>query len=271
MREDIAKKLCERPRFGGGGKYQLRSERRKAKNERNWDSLPKKESMKRPNIKGWNGKYLNEYFPPLLGFLKKNVGRPWDKVFSEICQYLNPTSTVQKHVFDHLLRDFVETKPFFKKGSKIPYRSDFAYSNRGANDGLYEVRSFYVDPHGLLKDNDGDKARKRRARERKKGLRQDVRVPINDMEEYRRINGLWFHVWYKHLRTGQRGYDVILRKEIQVSRYGSWELERSNGKAMFKGKPMSQRFDTGFDYYRIAVDKKQVSKKEIRLEGLNKL
>ena len=86
MRDDIAKKLCERPRFGGGGKTQfIKHERRAGKDPRKWDTLPKKESMKRPNITGWNGKYLNEFFPPLLGFLKKNVNRPWDKVFSEVC------------------------------------------------------------------------------------------------------------------------------------------------------------------------------------------
>lgn len=253
MRDDIAKKLCERPRFGGGGKYQLRSDRRKAKNERHWDSLPKKESMKRPNIKGWNGKYLSEYFPPLLGFLRKNVGRPWDKVFSEICEHLSPSSTVQKHVFDHLLGDFVVTNPHFV--GKIPYHPEYRTS---------EVHWFYVDHAGLLKNNNSDKAKARRNRDRKRTRNQDKRKRINDHEEYRKINGAWFHVWYDHLRVGERGYDVIQKKEFQVSRWGCWELQRKNGKATKGGKDL-------MDTYRLCVDKKQISKREIRVEGLNKL
>jgi hypothetical protein len=52
-------------------------------------------------------KSLNENLAPLRRYLRGNVGRPWDKVFSEICHGLSVRSAVQKHVRDHL-RDFVE-------------------------------------------------------------------------------------------------------------------------------------------------------------------
>jgi hypothetical protein len=254
MREDIAKKLLEPPRYGGGGKHQLRSDRRAGKDSRKWESLPQKESMRAPNIRGWNGKYYNATSAPLRGFLKKNVGRPWNKVYSELCAALRPTAAVRRHVFDHLVPNYVTLKPIFRKGSKVPY-----------NQWGGEVRGFYVDPHGLLKNNDSDKAKKRRSRDRRRRYREDVRKTLNDFEEYRKINGSWFHVTYKHLRAGESGYDVILRKEIMIGRWGCHELSNSNGQATRMGSPV------GWDRYRVAVAKRQVSKKEVKREGLNKL
>jgi hypothetical protein len=47
---------------------------------------------------------------PLRRFLKRQVGRPWDKVYSEIAAHLRADNTVRQHVRDHL-RNFVAVKP----------------------------------------------------------------------------------------------------------------------------------------------------------------
>ena len=257
MRDDIAKKLCERPRYGGGGKYNLKAARRAGKNPNNWNDLPKKESMRRVNIKNWNAKYLNEYFPPLLGFLKKNVGRPWNKVFSEICQNLNPSSTVHKHVFDHLLRDFVETKPIWKDGSNIPY-----------NEYGSEISWYYVDRHGFLRDNSVKRKRRsnkeRAKRRRQRDLEARRRVPIHSKKEYRYWRGAWFIVEYVHIGKGESAYDVMFREEMAYGRWGNSSLDREHGYPMH-GK------ERIFDKCRVAVSKRQLSKREIRRQGLNKL
>lgn len=260
MRDDIAKKILEPPRYGGGGKNQFKKhERRAGKDPRKWDTLPKKESMKRPNIRGWNGKYFNATTTPLDGFLRKSVGRPWDKVYSEICSALRPTSATLKRVFSYLIPNMVELHPYFKEGSNIPYNPGW-----GPRYARSEVWGFYVDRHGLLKDNGSPKAKLRQARNYIKRSRDASRRRINDFEEYRKLNGSWFHVWYKNVREGESGYDVILRKEIMVGRWGSPELERSNGVATHMGKRL------GWGRYRVAVEKRQISKKEIKREGLNK-
>lgn len=262
MRDDIAKKMLEPPRYGGGGKHQFKKhERRAGKDPRRWDNLPKKGSMKRPNISGWNGKYFNATTAPLDGFLRKNVGRPWDKVYSEIRSALRPTNATRKHVLSYLVPNMVELKPFFEEGSNIPYDPIC----RGRKWGRTEVSGFYVDRHGLLKNN-WDKAKKRQARARK-NYRRDDRKRINDLEEYRKIKGAWFHVWYKNIRRGESGYDVILRKEIVIGHWGNWELERSNGKATHNGDPL-HFYESRL---RVCIQKKQISRKEIRREGLNKL
>jgi len=259
MREDIAKKLCERPRYGGGGKYQLKSDRRRGNNPRNYDSLPKKESMRAVNIRGYNGKYLNEFFPPLLGFLRKNVNRPWDKVYSEVCKHLNPSSTTQKHVFDHLLKHFVTLKPMYKEGSNVPYEVGWG--------GLREISGhYYVDKHGLLKAADTPKARKRWEKIRKARYEayHNSRRPISGLEDYRRLDGIWYRILYRNLHVGESGYDVILRKEFVIGRYTNHTLDQENGVAttltgeqLFGGR------------CRLAVAKRQISKKEIARHKLN--
>src|SRR5262245_46157414 len=67
-------------------------------------SPPRREGMKKRY--GSNRKYFNEHLGPLRRFLNSNVGRPWDKVYSEICQHVDRGNVVQKHILTHLF-DYV--------------------------------------------------------------------------------------------------------------------------------------------------------------------
>jgi hypothetical protein len=53
-----------------------------------------------------SAKELNENLSPLRRYLERQVGRPWNKVYSEIAEHLRPDNVVQQHVRDHL-RNFV--------------------------------------------------------------------------------------------------------------------------------------------------------------------
>lgn len=254
MRPDIAKKLVERPRFGGGGKAKLIAERRKGKNPDKWEELPQKESCKKVNIPYYNGKYLNEYFAPLKGFLRKSVGRPWDKVNSEVRALLSPKSPTQNHVLDHLYRDFVELTPVWIDGEPCDHRFGSGGTHRPLGGG-----DLYVDQHGILRA-----VKIRRSKPRPK---PEVRKVINDLEEYRRINDSWFWVKYKHLYPGEKGFDVILGKEYTTNEWGCAALEHSNGECLRGG----ERIHPWPKQVRLAVEKRQVSKRTIRTEGLNLL
>lgn len=70
--------------------------------ERDIEEAPKRLGM----AAGHREKWLNENLAPLARFLRGQVGRPWNKVRSEIAAHLSVGSAVQKHVLDHL-RDFV--------------------------------------------------------------------------------------------------------------------------------------------------------------------
>ena len=57
-------------------------------------------------------KWLSENLAPLRRFLVRQVGRPWNDVYAEICAQIGLRSAVQKHVLDHL-RHYVELHPVF--------------------------------------------------------------------------------------------------------------------------------------------------------------
>src|SRR5713226_10677218 len=102
MREDMSRVIVERPRLGGGRTRKGRT--------RPLEDLPKQEGMQRPHMRSGDWKMLNENLAPLRRYLERQVGRPWDKVYSEIARHLRVDNAVQQHVRDHL-SDFVAVKP----------------------------------------------------------------------------------------------------------------------------------------------------------------
>ena len=98
MRRDMAKVIVERSRRGGDGGRSVPL--------KGWyknvplEDRPTKEGMRRPY--GWSRKELNENLEPLKRYLRRQVGRPWNDVYSEISQHLRPTDAVQQHVRDHV-------------------------------------------------------------------------------------------------------------------------------------------------------------------------
>lgn len=74
---------------------------------------------------------------PLTRYLRSQVGRAWDDVYSEISRCLRPTSAVQRHVRDHLW-DFVSQYICFHDG--LPYDQTRRYWR-------YPVSHFYVCPN----------------------------------------------------------------------------------------------------------------------------
>jgi hypothetical protein len=103
MRQDMPAVIVERPRWG------LRHCSRGVPGERNAsiEVLPTKEGMRRRHTLNGTRRELNENLRPLERYLRKQVGRPWNAVYRDICARLRPTSAVQLHVRQHLW-DYVE-------------------------------------------------------------------------------------------------------------------------------------------------------------------
>lgn len=103
MRSDMHKVIVERPRRGGRGRVRgHRAEKNAA-----LEDLPSKEGVRRRHALSGSRKELNEHLAPLERYLRKQVGRPWDLVYGDICAGLKITSAVQLHVRQHLW-DYVE-------------------------------------------------------------------------------------------------------------------------------------------------------------------
>jgi hypothetical protein len=180
MREDMSRVIVERPRLGGG---RTRKGRAGA-----LDDLPKQEGMRRPHLRSGDPKMLNENLAPLRRYLERQVGRPWNKVYSEIARHLRVDSTVQQHVRGHL-SDFVAVNP-----RRLSGRWYLAGGGTERWDRLWYQR-LYVDPmDGLLKRTDRLPEAKalRRARQRKP--EPPDRIALTADRELRRIDGLWYEI-----------------------------------------------------------------------------
>ncbi|WP_295691453.1 hypothetical protein [uncultured Maricaulis sp.] len=140
MRDDMFKVIVERPRWG------WRSQKlRRGKLNRAGDTLPKKQGLKRQRQENrTQSKWLNENLAPLKRFLGQQVGRPWDKVYAEICENLSPDHTVKQHVREHVF-DFVKRPRIGRDGEWIWNTPRYL--------GLHpRVGELYIHPHdGLLK------------------------------------------------------------------------------------------------------------------------
>jgi hypothetical protein len=94
----MAKVLVERSRVGDVGNYGQKRAKRKDYS----DEAPLREGMRRPHILNHGGKALNENLSPLKKFLRSQVGRPWDKVYSDLNKHVKVSNAVQAHVRQHL-------------------------------------------------------------------------------------------------------------------------------------------------------------------------
>jgi len=145
MRKDMDKVLVTTPRVGSSMKNREVKEARRSARERDYDNLPRNSSMK-PKSRKWDErKQLNEYLNPLVRYLAKNCGRPWDKVYSEICENMDRRGAVQDHIFQHLF-DYVELYPIFKDGK--PHSTGYRGLSRLHKSGW----TFYVDKAGALRE-----------------------------------------------------------------------------------------------------------------------
>lgn len=180
MREDMHKVVIERPRAHSSWGYRAERPRLKGIDIEKLDDLPKKQGMRAPYDSWDTRKDFSDLLGPLRGFLISNVGRPWDKVYSEIRERLNPNSTPQIHIMNHLWQ-------MVERNVKIDADGVMRVNGRY---GRYEVSpgDMYVHPRtGIL-------CRVPERRSPWKGKRKtnpDIKV-IGPEQELHKINGVWF-------------------------------------------------------------------------------
>lgn len=220
----------ERPRIKSWGE----SKGRLKEYYDDWENSPSHESMKFRH-RG-HRKSLNENLAPLKRYLLKQVGRPWNKVYSEICQNINVTNTVQAHIRQHL-PDFVALHVVLI--DKKPY------SRQRWRGGLHPVwEPTYVHPvTGILCKSP---ARKKYKYQPTTKFQQ---IKIDDTHKYVKIDDLWYEVEFKPIT-----------KELwaRCRTFGTYPRDivfnHSNAHEYIK--------EWGGDMY--AVSKRSVSKKELK-------
>jgi hypothetical protein len=167
---------------------------------------------------GYGYRDLNENLNPLQRYLRSQVGRPWDKVYSEIAGTIDRRNTVQQHVYQHL-HQFVAVKVAWKDGQLV---------DLGAYSGVKEVlQELYVDPRtGLLRVNKSYRTWGQRSRERAREYEAEVharRRIVDKVTELHLIEGEWYEIRFAPLPPGEWTNVVVRgrteRKLVWEQRY----------------------------------------------------
>lgn len=192
MRHDMGKVITERERGGSSAKSAKDGVSVKwGGHDADYDDQPKRGKISRYSQYGYSHKEFTDVLSPLHGFIRKQVGRPWDKIYSEMCQILDKGKVTHKHVFDHV---------FGWVGRTVIHCADGIYREPDNISGFYDAQGkwqitsmapeFYVHPRtGLLRKNKVETKAMRKARYSKP--KQNDLIDFGNYE-YRKVGGIWF-------------------------------------------------------------------------------
>lgn len=183
-------------------------------------------SMGRSRQYGSAQKWQDEYLAPLRRYLKKQVGRPWNEVYSEIRATVKPDSTVRYHIYQHMEWEvakhveYIEGQPYFKPCNR----------NR-----LFPVTGLYICPDSGLLKYIPPPPRKQKSKAKRSPI---TKLPITRDRWYELIDGQWYeisiHRWSEKVPNTVRQKNGQLNTELEEKEFTS-------------------------------VHKKQLSKKELKL------
>ena len=156
------------------------------------DSLPERQGMKK-RVRGWGAEF-GDRINPLRRWLHKNVGRPWDKVFSEFCEFADSRNIRGRHLHEHL---WMEVDTWNEREALLGSR-------------WRRASGFYIDKKGFL----------RGTLEWRKSQREPNRDPDKCQigeRRFERINNCWFEAWYVQEERPHKRWDFM--KQANVVEY----------------------------------------------------
>ncbi|MEH2137304.1 hypothetical protein [Nostoc sp.] len=176
-------------------------------------------------------KYLSDHLGPLRRFLRSQVGQPWNEVYSQLCQRLDPNTMAGQHVIDHVW-DYVERYVEIIDGGfySKPYQGYGMQLNTNHRD------QFYIHPEtGIL-----CAVEKVPRKQKQKQEKTDILI-IDNYHEYQKLNEIWYLITFEDIPPVQTHYVMdAVKGKIYYSA------------ATYRGQTI------------YAVSKKQCNKKEIR-------
>lgn len=216
MRDDMSKVLVESPRSGRAYARVIEGSRRRHRNRIDPDGEggPRHAGMRGGSFRT---KWFGEHLGPLFAYLRKQVSRPWAKVYGELCANLDKRNVVQAHLFQHI-DDKVETRTF--------WRDDEVWVRtwRGFEPLAKSRAEMFVHPRtGILLVNRARLVELRREREQR-ALRAaqphpDRRTGLPGMApdcQWHRIDGIWYELAMCMLHRGDSAFDVVLKRQVDL-------------------------------------------------------
>ena len=250
MRADMSKVLVEEPRSGRAFARAIAGSRRQLRQrpDRDGESAPARFGMKA----GYRSKWFGEHLGPLYRWLRGQVDRPWDKVYSELCATLDRRSVVQAHLFEHI-GDEVALETVWQDGqvwTRGWRQLEPLSENRAA---------LYVHPRtGILLENRARTIARRERRQARvtqaqaRAQERRIGAPLPADVQWHRLDGLWYEVRLlplDHDGAGVPVFDVVLKRVVDA-RHQSL---------------LGERYDRVGVY---AAAKRQLDRKTLRRHGL---
>jgi hypothetical protein len=173
-----------------------------------WDleALPQKEAL---SWRRYGSKDFSDNLAPLYRFLRSSIGRPWNKVWADMCAAISFDNAVQKHILGHV---FGIVEAHVELRGTEPYPSSRSWRHRVGMPlrGSGRWPSLYVCPKsGLLKQA------KHIRRKKPKPLPDPGIVWLGSMERLHRVQGVWYR---EVLKRDDKGALVVVSKRQLNSR-----------------------------------------------------
>lgn len=274
MRNDMGKVIIERPRYGMRIKQPKGSKKNTPKID--LEDQPKNEKIRRKWISNWNdSKRSTDVLGPLAGYVRKQIGRPFSKVFSEISKVLRPTGLTGSHAQDHLWRMLITKVVIDEQGR--PCHSDMPrFKDKKENIYLPIISTkysdiAYVDPRdGIIK-----------ASPKERTFKKKLEIPYVIWEEknedgaigYKQIKGIWYEITFEKVRK-QKKTEVKTMTYSKMKFYRDVETITNPSDCLLKttsivfGLKDSDLYSLyGTNKY-VGISKRQLNKKEIKKFGL---
>ena len=209
MRADMHKVVVERERHGSTRKSRKWGQRLTFIPDADYDGQPTFVSSARGRQYGCDSKGFSDVLGPLKGFLRSNLGRPWDKVFSELRQGLDVRKVTGRHIFDHL-------ESMVEKECSIGADQELCVFPRG-----HEVSGFYVHPGTKLLCFTPPPSKRERKKQRL--IQQQINeLRIDETNSFTLMGGQWYFVTYEIVEVGRHDrtpnvWDVVQRKRVHLT------------------------------------------------------
>jgi hypothetical protein len=249
MRPDMAKLLTEAERYGSWKPSRKWGKRLKYDPNSDYeDEVVGRAKMSRnQDHTKLGGKDLSDVLNPLKGYLRANLGRSWDKIYSELSQNLDRRSVSGQHVFQHIW-DYVAKNCWIGEGKPNKVYELFR------NDPVL-VDGFYIHPFtGLLREQ---RLPSRKAEKAARKAKEPITsIKISATERYEKFDGIWFYL--NNYKVEHEATTTIFSYYLrEVSPRIEFEDENGDKKTLYTYK-WTERFDV----------KRQLNGKELKKLGL---
>ncbi len=239
MRPDLNKLLCERERFGSEKSFRTKRRIKKfaQKTDEEYSNLRSHESMTLRY--GGGSKQFSENLNPLEGQVRKNVGRPWNKFYSELSRNFDKRSVINQHILQHLY-DYIAKDVVAGDDGSLQIVEGYGDAYIPLVGSSFE---YYVDPRdGLIKKNKMTNKVIRKIKNEKKPKEPETVIWMNKDNVLRLLDGIWYHFTVKDIPISEAPYyeeppeNNLYPNRLYLNRFGKlslWDKLNDNEKAKY--------------------------------------